>query len=881
MKNLTSKSEKKFQRVMHEFGQGELKSHDKKVTDQKQALAIAFSEARKVYPNYGMMKKAGEIKEPIAVKGLFSLDAIEDKTFKGYTFWDDWNGWATPYFESEEANEIGHALGGKKGYDKPPYFMFPEEGPGSDLSDGPYEQEKIQTVDGEKMVYPIGAYNWTWNNDLLKNGGEVKRSSAGNKEGWHFVVRPNFTSALYKTKKEAEDKLDEYLETGKFDFYGTAEMHDGGSVGERAAVLAKIYKEGTAKQLWEAWTPENRVHFLLDHAVEFFELMGDNYTKSFNGFAVLSYDALPSTIKKSVLIHHAQGMYRTGGSIASRFWNTTKKHSKSAYEKSKELAGKGYEKTKEGLRSAKAYTEKKIHDQKRDIALGVLDETRGKANTKDQSRILNAASNLVEDQYADGAGIEEPLQKLSPGASMAEGGGADEGVDLFEDYENIPPKVQKILDKYEQGISDGDYDELKKAKDALEEIGYTFEYYLDGQAYDLRKIGEKGKVEVAEEKKQDEKYKNESEEVKTARKISMKHFDGLEEGEDVKYKDVTFRKTGNELIHLSDDQMAGGGGIPGGAKGGRFKFEIGDKVMVDDTGYVKKFEGFDLTKPATIRDRNKSKSGGKTYYFYKLEMANGDKPFNQAEEDTLTPATMAGGGEVLAEKRRVIKKLMSDENFLTNLSIKQSVAFMDRIDRAKSKKEINELIGNAQKLKRMNEGGEITSPRDIPYNEVLDYADEKALNTETEGNFKEAAMMLFKEKYGKKSSKLSPAKKKLLDRINTLKATKANAGAAAQKAIQKKIDVLQKQFDYNPSAKERAMANKGKFALDVPAKYSKAIYKKLWSIKVFPKIHTLNGTSSIVVSSKLNLDKAYTIFSDMLKEKGENVPSLAKISRKL
>jgi hypothetical protein len=40
----------KFDKVMHEWGQGELHSGSKKgpkVTNQKQAIAIAFSEARK------------------------------------------------------------------------------------------------------------------------------------------------------------------------------------------------------------------------------------------------------------------------------------------------------------------------------------------------------------------------------------------------------------------------------------------------------------------------------------------------------------------------------------------------------------------------------------------------------------------------------------------------------------------------------------------------------------------------------------------------------------------------------------------------------------------------------------------------------------------
>jgi len=87
-------------------------------------------------------------------------------------------------------------------------------------------------------------------------------------------------------------------------------------------------------------------------------------------------------------------------------------------------------------------------------------------------------------------GLSE-LSKKGKLPKMASGG----GVDLFEDYENIPPKVQRILDKYQDGFEDGDYAELSKALKELEKIGYTFEYYLDGQAYDLRPIGTKGKME--------------------------------------------------------------------------------------------------------------------------------------------------------------------------------------------------------------------------------------------------------------------------------------------------------------------------------------------------------------------------------------------------
>ena len=75
------------------------------------------------------------------------------------------------------------------------------------------------------------------------------------------------------------------------------------------------------------------------------------------------------------------------------------------------------------------------------------------------------------------------------------GGATAEGVDLFEDYDNIPKNVQKVLDKFEHDFIEGNYSGLDKALKAVQKLGYTFEYYLDGQAYDLRPIGKKGKSE--------------------------------------------------------------------------------------------------------------------------------------------------------------------------------------------------------------------------------------------------------------------------------------------------------------------------------------------------------------------------------------------------
>ncbi|MEY5041830.1 MAG: hypothetical protein RLZZ414_1383 [Bacteroidota bacterium] len=62
--------------------------------------------------------------------------------------------------------------------------------------------------------------------------------------------------------------------------------------------------------------------------------------------------------------------------------------------------------------------------------------------------------------------------------------------DLFNDIDNLPVEVLNIINKYceienEIGL---DYPDLANFLNELNAVGYTFEYGLDAQAFNLQKI---------------------------------------------------------------------------------------------------------------------------------------------------------------------------------------------------------------------------------------------------------------------------------------------------------------------------------------------------------------------------------------------------------
>jgi len=62
--------------------------------------------------------------------------------------------------------------------------------------------------------------------------------------------------------------------------------------------------------------------------------------------------------------------------------------------------------------------------------------------------------------------------------------------DLFETPELIPTEAKAIMDTFND-YSGNEYLELDRIVNELNEIGYTFDFYLDAEPYGLRPINVK------------------------------------------------------------------------------------------------------------------------------------------------------------------------------------------------------------------------------------------------------------------------------------------------------------------------------------------------------------------------------------------------------
>lgn len=59
-------------------------------------------------------------------------------------------------------------------------------------------------------------------------------------------------------------------------------------------------------------------------------------------------------------------------------------------------------------------------------------------------------------------------------------------IDLFEHIETLPVEVQECIHSWDDITFN--YENIKEFKKELETLGYTFDYYLDAQPFNLTKM---------------------------------------------------------------------------------------------------------------------------------------------------------------------------------------------------------------------------------------------------------------------------------------------------------------------------------------------------------------------------------------------------------
>ena len=102
---------------------------------------------------------------------------------------------------------------------------------------------------------------------------------------------------------------------------------------------------------------------------------------------------------------------------------------------------------------------------------------------------------LINDVEGDYSQLSEELSKIAEEQMPMDNYNNGGMIDLFQDYENIPPQVEQILDRYADEFggdgSEMDYKDTANMLKEIEAVGYTFDYYLNNEPYGLRPIGVK------------------------------------------------------------------------------------------------------------------------------------------------------------------------------------------------------------------------------------------------------------------------------------------------------------------------------------------------------------------------------------------------------
>ena len=118
--------------------------------------------------------------ENLEKKAYFNID--NNEYYEGYHIEDRrWNGWATPCFEKYVADLIAHNFSTsnfKIKYDeKNDYHRITEKEDGKIILSEKIKGHIINTTEGQKKVYSLGAFDWTWEDYTIDELKEFKNAN--------------------------------------------------------------------------------------------------------------------------------------------------------------------------------------------------------------------------------------------------------------------------------------------------------------------------------------------------------------------------------------------------------------------------------------------------------------------------------------------------------------------------------------------------------------------------------------------------------------------------------------------------------------------------------------------------------------------------------
>ena len=107
---------------------------------------------------------------------------------------------------------------------------------------------------------------------------------------------------------------------------------------------------------------------------------------------------------------------------------------------------------------------------------------------KKRGTVVKVMPDMVNVDFGQGDVYGITKGRIKGNKIYAEGG----TIDYFEHYDKLPKKMRNILNKYFKKYEEGeiDYKDTKKLLKDVEKEGYTFEYGLDNEPYDLKKFSD-------------------------------------------------------------------------------------------------------------------------------------------------------------------------------------------------------------------------------------------------------------------------------------------------------------------------------------------------------------------------------------------------------